>query len=112
MNERSERLEVAQSTRDSDKCNARDLDRIGHVWVIAFGGHWWHAGRVNLGVKVRLQNTDGGDLGIAHAPAPVTRGDVLALADGSIWRVVNLIDLVDHDNTARVIDMLCIVEPA
>ena len=66
---------------------------------------------MNVGIKVRLQSTDGGDLGIAHAPAPVTRGDVLALADGSIWRVINLINLEDHDNAARVIDMLCMVEP-
>ena len=36
---------------------------------------------------------------------------MLALADGSIWRVINLINLEDHDNTARVIDMLCMVEP-
>jgi hypothetical protein len=63
-------------------------------------------------VKVRLQGTDGGDLGIAHAPAPVERGDVLALADGSIWRVVNLIDLDHFGSIARVVDVLCMVEPA
>ncbi len=68
-------------------------------------------GRVKLGTKLRLQGTDGDDVGIAHAPAPVERGDVLALADGSIWRVVDLIDL-GLGNTARVIDMLCMVEPA
>ena len=37
---------------------------------------------------------------------------MLALADGSIWRVVNLIDLDSLGNIARVIDMLCMVEPA
>jgi len=68
--------------------------------------------RVTVGIKLRVQGTDGGDLGIAHAPAPVERGDVLALADGSIWRVVNLIDLDTLGNISRVIDMLCMVEPA
>ena len=68
--------------------------------------------RVTVGIKLRVQGTDGGDLGIAHAPAPVERGDVLALADGSIWRVVNLIDLGDLGNISRVVDMLCMVEPA
>jgi hypothetical protein len=68
--------------------------------------------RVTVGIKLRVQGTDGGDLGIAHAPAPVERGDVLALADGSIWRVVNLIDLGDLGNVSRVVDMLCMVEPA
>ena len=67
---------------------------------------------MNVGIKLRLQATDGGDLGIAHAPPPVERGDLLALADGSIWRVVNLIDLYYLDNTTGVIDMLCMVEPA
>ena len=67
---------------------------------------------MKVGIKLRLQDTDGGDLGIAHAPPPVELGDVLALADGSIWRVVNLIDLYDLGNTTRVIDMLCMVEPA
>ena len=67
---------------------------------------------MNLGIKLRLQGTDGGDLGIAHARPPVELGDVLALANGSIWRVVNLIDLYDLDNPTGVIDMLCMVEPA
>jgi hypothetical protein len=61
--------------------------------------------------------TDGEDIGFAHAPAPVELGDVLALADGSIWRVVNLIDLegsalIDMENVSRVVDVLCMVEPA
>ena len=69
---------------------------------------------MKVGTKLRLQGTDGGDLGIAHAPPPVELGDVLALADGSIWRVVNLIDLDALDalgNITRRIDMLCMVEP-
>jgi hypothetical protein len=64
------------------------------------------------GIKVRLQGMDGSDVGMAHAPPPVERGDVLALADGSIWRVVNLIDLDHFGNVARVFDVLCMVEPA
>ena len=67
---------------------------------------------MTVGIKLRLQSTDGGDLGIAHAPPPVERGDVLVLADGSIWRVVNLIDLCDFVNITRVVDMICLVEPA
>ncbi len=67
---------------------------------------------MNVGIEIRLQSTDGGDLGFAHAPAPVELGDVLALADGSIWRVVNLINLYGLGNTTGVIDMLCMVEPA
>ena len=67
---------------------------------------------MTVGIKLRLQRADGGDLGIAHAPPPVERGDVLALADGTIWRVVNLIDLYDFGNITRVVDMICMVEPA
>ena len=69
---------------------------------------------MNVGIKLRLQDSNGGDLGIAHAPPPVELGDVLALADGSIWRVVNLIDLDALGalgNITRRIDMLCMVEP-
>jgi hypothetical protein len=104
--------ESAQIGRDSDKSRARDPSRIGHDRVTSRSGVEGHAGGVNLGIKLRLQGIDGGDLGIAHAPAPVERGDVLALADGSIWRVVNLIDLNDLGSITRVIDMLCMVEPA
>ena len=72
--------------------------------------------RVELGLNVRLTGTEGEDLGFAHAPAPVELGDVLALADGSIWRVVSLIDLKSRalklQNVARVADVLCMVEPA
>ena len=73
-----------------------------------------------MGVTARLTGTDGEDLGFAQAPAPVELGDVLALADGSIWRVVGRIELVeierrillDTANLARVADVLCMVEPA
>jgi hypothetical protein len=76
--------------------------------------------RVSIGVNVRLQDTDGEDLGFVHLPAPVERGDVVALADGSTWRVVMLIDLFnlgdsflfDKEDVVRVVDVLCMVEPA
>ena len=75
---------------------------------------------MNVGIKLRLLGTDGEDIGFAHAPAPVEPGDVLALANGSIWRVVNLIDLYflegtalfDMENVSREVDVLCMVEPA
>ena len=75
---------------------------------------------MDVGIKLRLMGTDGEDIGFAHAPAPVELGDVLALADGSIWRVVNLIDLYflegstlfNLENLSRVVDALCMVEPA
>ena len=112
--ETSERLPASlRSEHDaSDKGRTPGLDLIGHDRVYPSAGRDRHAGRVNVGIKLRLQGTDGGDLGIAHAPPPVELGDVLSLADGSIWRVVNLIDLYDLDNTTGVIDMLCMVEPA
>ena len=73
-----------------------------------------------MGVHVRLTDTDGEDLGFAHAPAPVDLGDVLALPNGSIWRVVSRIDLfnlehgslLDTEELTRVADVLCMVEPA
>ena len=75
---------------------------------------------MKMGVNVRLTGTDGEDLGFAHAPAPVELGDVLALANGSIWRVVSLIDLFKLEGSAllatktdaRFADVLCMVEPA
>ena len=75
---------------------------------------------MKIGVHVRLTGTDGEDLGFAHAPAPVELGDVLALANGSVWRVVSRIDLfnldesslLDTEELARVADVLCMVEPA
>jgi hypothetical protein len=78
-----------------------------------------HAGRVEIGIRIRAQSTDGEDLGFAHAPGPVALGDLLALADGSTWRVVSLIDVsrlegspfFDTGSVARVVDVLCMVEP-
>jgi hypothetical protein len=59
-----------------------------------------------LGARVRLYDEDGGDLGFAHAPRPVLKGDVLSLADGSLFRVVVVIDL-----EGAPLDALCAVEP-
>ena len=98
--------------RNSDESSVRGRDQIGHDQVTPSGGPRGHAGRVKVGIKLRLQDTDGGDVGIAHAPPPVELGDVLALANGSIWRVVSLIDLYGLGNVTRVVDMLCMVEPA
>jgi hypothetical protein len=74
---------------------------------------------VHLGITVRLQGTDGEDIGFADAPGPVAVGDALALADGSTWRVVSLIDafylnsspLFETRRIDRVVDVLCMVEP-
>ena len=51
----------------------------------------WHDLR-DLGARVRLHAADGGDLGVAHTPAPVELGDVVTSADGRVWVVTNLID--------------------
>ena len=74
---------------------------------------------MDVGIAVRLQSTDGGDVGFAHAPGPVALGDTLALADGSTWRVVSVIDvsrldsspLFDMKGIDREVDVLCMVEP-
>jgi hypothetical protein len=74
---------------------------------------------MDVGITVRLQGTDGDDLGFAHAPGPVALGDALALADGSMWRVVSVIDvsrldsspLFDMEDIDRTVDALCMVEP-
>jgi len=73
---------------------------------------------MDVGITVRLQGTDGDDLGFAHAPGPVALGDALALADGSTWRVVSVIDVSRLDSPLfategidRTVDALCMVEP-
>ena len=67
---------------------------------------------MNVGLKLRLQDTDGADLGFVHAPPPVELDDVLVLSDGSIWRVVNVIDLSGVGCGTGAVDMMCMVEPA
>ena len=77
-----------------------------------------HPGAVEPGIRVRLHDANGEDVGFAHAPPPLTRGDTLALADGSTWRVLGLIDvtrldtspLFDMSGIDRVVDALCMVE--
>jgi hypothetical protein len=48
------------------------------------------------------------DLGFAHAPGPVDPGDVVAGMDGSLWRVISVLDL---DGESDVVGSLCVVEP-
>ena len=93
------------------------MDANGSYGPAAPGGT---LARVKIGITVRLQDTEGEDLGFAQVPAPVEQGDVLALADGSTWRVVMLIDLLGLEESqlfelgdvVRVVDVLCMVEPA
>jgi hypothetical protein len=97
-----------------DRRAADGHDRVSRVWL-----HDRHPGCVDLGISVRVQGTDGADIGFAHAPGPLARGDLLALADGSTWRVVSLIDvtrldsspLFDMKHIDRMVDVLCMVEP-
>jgi hypothetical protein len=63
---------------------------------------------VEVGIRVKLHGTDGDDVGIAHAPGPVVAGDVVALADGSAWRVMSVIAVYNAGDFAA----LCMVEPA
>jgi hypothetical protein len=62
---------------------------------------------MEVGIRVKLHGTDGDDVGVAHAPAPVEVGDVLALADGSPWRVMSVIAVYNAGDFAA----LCMVEP-
>jgi len=109
---------VNPTSENNDR--APDLGLIGHDRVYPLAGATGTLARMNVGIELRLLGTDGEDIGFAHAPAPVELGDVLALADGSIWRVVNLIDLYflegsglfDMENVSRAVDVLCMVEPA
>jgi hypothetical protein len=39
------------------------------------------------GVRVRVSDADGDDLGVAHMPPPIEPGDLLALADGTTLRL-------------------------
>jgi hypothetical protein len=46
-----------------------------------------------LGASVRLIDSDGDDLGVAHLPRPVLHGDLAALEEGFPFRVVAIVDL-------------------
>jgi hypothetical protein len=61
----------------------------------------------DLGARVHLFDEDCDDLGFAHVPGPVEPGDVVALADGSAWKVTDVVPF--DDRTA--LDALCEVEP-
>jgi hypothetical protein len=43
-----------------------------------------------VGVALRLHSVEGDDLGIAHVPAPVAIGDMVATVDGT-YRVVDVV---------------------
>jgi hypothetical protein len=45
-----------------------------------------------LGARVRLVDSDGDDLGVAHLPRPVLPGDLAALEQGFPFRVVAVVD--------------------
>jgi len=62
----------------------------------------------DLGARVRLFDADYDDLGVAYAPRPVDPGDLLALDDGSEWRVIAVLDL----DEAKALDAICVVESA
>ena len=61
----------------------------------------------DLGARVHLFTGDGSDLGFAHVPGPVEPGDVVALADGSSWRVTSVVAVIE----SFALDALCQVEP-
>jgi hypothetical protein len=61
----------------------------------------------DIGSRVSLFDTGGDDVGFAHAPGPVELGDLIALPDGRLWRVVNVVELDDS-----ALDAICQVEPA
>jgi hypothetical protein len=62
----------------------------------------------DLAALVHLFDADGSDLGFAYVPGPVEPGDVVALADGSLWRVTAVVAVAE----AAPLDALCQVEPS
>jgi len=61
-----------------------------------------------LGACVRLIDSDGDYLGLAHLPRPVVPGDLAALEQGFPLRVVGVVDL----EVGGVVDALAEVEAA
>jgi hypothetical protein len=59
-----------------------------------------------LGARVRLIDTDGDDLGLAHLPGPVEPGDLAALEEGFAFRVVAVVEL----ESGGAVDVLAEVE--
>ena len=61
-----------------------------------------------LGAAVRLVDSGGEDVGVAHLPRPVACGDLAALEQGFPLRVVGVVEL----GAGGVIDILAEVEVA
>jgi hypothetical protein len=47
----------------------------------------------DVGVRVRLVDSDGDELGVAHLPRPVAPGDLAVLAEGFPLRLVSVVYL-------------------
>jgi hypothetical protein len=62
----------------------------------------------DLGARVRLIDTGGDDLGLAHLPRPVEPGDLAALQQGFPLRVVAVVEL----ELGGAVDVLAEVEAA
>jgi hypothetical protein len=60
-----------------------------------------------FGLCIRLFNAAGDDLGLAHAPAPLAPGDLVARQQGQPLRVKAVVDL----GPEGVVDALAEVEP-
>jgi hypothetical protein len=61
-----------------------------------------------LGARVRLIDSDGDELGLAHLPHPVEPGDLAALEQGFPLRVVGVVEV----EVGGEIDVLAEVEAA
>jgi hypothetical protein len=62
----------------------------------------------DLGARVRLVDTDGDDLGLAHLPRPVEPGDLAALKQGFPLRLVAVVEF----ELGGAVDVLAEVEAA
>jgi len=58
-----------------------------------------------LGARVRLIDSDGDELGVAHLPRPVVPGDLAALEQGFPLRVVGVIELEVAGATALLAEV-------
>jgi hypothetical protein len=57
---------------------------------------------LKVGVPVRVHDVEGGDLGIAHVPWPISLGDVLELGSEGALRPLRVVNLVDTRRTAAI----------
>jgi hypothetical protein len=62
----------------------------------------------DFGARVRLFDSHGDDVGLAHLPRPVEPGDLAALEQGFPFRVVDVVEL----EAGGPVDMLAEVEAA